>query len=145
MDRSAVKKIVDREIEPLMARLGIPHWRITVGYKPAPVDDDGVTIEGECKRGIDYNNAYIELNPEGLDGEEDVIRILRHELFHVVLSPFDLYSTAVAEVDLPRSLHLVLDRVWRHAVEKAAINLERMYLCLTDKPDESPPDPHAPP
>jgi hypothetical protein len=38
MDRSEVKAIVEAEIDPLMDRLGIPHWRITVCFGPIDAD-----------------------------------------------------------------------------------------------------------
>jgi hypothetical protein len=131
MDRSEVKAIVEREAGPLMERLGIGHWRVKVTYDPSGVDQDGHLQDGECTRLVDYDSAHISLNPESFDDEEGVIRTLRHELFHIVLSPFDLYCGSVDKLDILGPTGVILDRVWNHACERAVINLERMFNGLT--------------
>ena len=143
MDRSAVKAIVDREIEPIMKRLGIPHWKIRIGYEPrtAP-DDNGVVWKGECLKKVDYNSAGITLNPEAFDNEEEVLGTLRHELFHVVLAPIDVLTNALApllESDPIRQA--MAESIRYHVIEKCVINLERMYYGLTHV-DPSPPTFH---
>lgn len=125
MDRSKVKAIVEREIGPLMGRLGIPHWKVTVSYGLRGESDDA-TINAQCTRLVDYNRALIEFDPDALDDEAEVLRVLRHELFHILLSPFDVYTGAVRRLDLG-SAEAVLDQVQTHATEQAVINLERMY------------------
>lgn len=145
MDRSAVEAVVDREIEPLKARLGIGHWRIVVSYDLRA--DDGIAhIKGRCTRQIDYNRAHVEFDPEECEDEDDVLKTLRHELFHVVASPFDLYVQAAEQCirkDSPEEG--ILGRVFDHAVEKIIINLERLYIGLTDKPPEIPTKPASEP
>jgi hypothetical protein len=136
MDRSAVKAIVDREIEPLMKRLGIPHWRIVVGYEPESTDDPDRYCRGRNFRLVDYNRARVVLNPEGCDTEEEVLETLRHELEHVVISPFDVYLNAVtAAIPKDSPLAEVLESVWIHAMEQTVVNLNRMYLGLTGGDD----------
>jgi hypothetical protein len=132
MDRSEVKAMVEGELEPLMQRLGIRHWKVRVSYDPESVDGEGHLKHGECTRLVDYNSAHISLNPESFDDEESVMRTLRHELFHIVLSPFDLYSSSVDRaIEVPNAVREILDRVWNHACERAVINLERMFFELT--------------
>jgi hypothetical protein len=141
VDRGQVKAIVDREIEPLMARLGVPHWHVTVSYD-LRADDGTCRTNGRCTRVIDYNQAHIELAPGELDDEAHVLKMLRHELFHIVASPFDLYMQAAdqyTKADSPEEA--VLRRVFDHAVEQAMINLERMFTGLTSPPDAPPPAP----
>jgi hypothetical protein len=136
MDRSAVQAIVDRAIGPLAGRLGIEHWSIRVSYDPEPTDSDGHLKHGECTRLVDYNSAHISLNPESFDDESAVLATLRHELYHVVLSPFDLYSSSVDRaLEGEGAVREILDRVWNHACERAVINLERMFVGLTE-PDK---------
>jgi hypothetical protein len=133
MDRSAVKAIVDREVGPLMARLGVPHWHVVVSYDLRQ-DDGTCRINGQCTRAIDYNKAHIELAPEEFEDEADVLKTLRHELFHVVASPFDLYVQAADQLTREGSPEeAILRLVFDHAVEKAMINLERMYTGLTER------------
>jgi hypothetical protein len=136
MDKSTLKAMVDREIEPLMRRLGIPHWRVTVSY--GLVEGSGLNrrFHGECNRSVDYNQAHITLDPETLDDEAHALKVLRHELYHVVLAPFDVYSNAVDAAVGTGTTTNILGSVWTHAVEQAAINLERMFLGLTGSEDK---------
>jgi hypothetical protein len=134
MDRSAVKSVVERELEPLMMRLGIPHWHVVVGYKPE-ADDGDFVVYGRCARRSEYNAASITLNPETLDGAEEVLDSLRHELLHVVLAPFDLYRKAVGPLlsgDEARAE--VFEVLFRHCVEQAVVCLNRMYVGLSHRP-----------
>jgi hypothetical protein len=145
MDRSAVKRVVDENIEPMMARLGIGHWHVVVSYD-LRADNGMCRTKGQCTRAIDYNKAHIELDPEECDDEADVLKTLRHELFHIVASPFDLYVQAADQCtkeDSPEEA--ILNRVFDHAVEKVMINMERMFNGLTAKPPESPPVPVSEP
>jgi hypothetical protein len=129
VDKSAVKEIVEREIGKYLSMFGIPHWRIKISYEP-----DAETQEaGRCTRQYDYNQAWILLNPELLEDEARVLEILRHELYHIVLSPYDLYATAVEDtLGEDHKAAPALERVWRHAMEKTVINLGRMYVGLTE-------------
>jgi hypothetical protein len=136
MDRSECQAVVEGAMPPLMRRLGIPHWRVVVSYDPSAMDADGHLKHGECTRLVDYDSAHVKLNPESFDDREQLLRTLRHELFHIVLSPFDLYSTAIDRIEALDPIRDVLDRVWDHACERAVINLERMYAGLT-KTDRS--------
>jgi hypothetical protein len=134
LDRSAVKAVVDRDIGGLLRDLGIGHWHIRIAYTPAQTSADGIDSKGECTRLVDYNSAAITLNPEAFDDEAEVVKTLRHELFHVVLSPFDVAWNAVKKaLDEESVLFGVVQSVWTHATEKAAINLERMHHGLSGK------------
>jgi hypothetical protein len=132
LDRSTVERIVGREIEPLKARLGLDHWSIQCSFASAPVDDDGHLLRGECTRLVDYHSAHIVFNPEAFSTEEGVLETLRHELFHCVLAPWDLYTSAVARANLTEVEASILDRVREHATEHTVIGLERMFEGLTE-------------
>lgn len=145
MDRSEVKAIVDRELTPLCRRLGIDHWTIKYRVEARPADGDAGTLaKGECTRLVDYDDAFVTLNAEAFDDEAQVMKTLRHELFHIVLAPFDIFWQAVEQaVDAER--WKILDCIWKHAVEQAVICLERMHYGLTQTtpadPDPQPKDP----
>lgn len=134
MDRSAVKAIVDREIEGLKSLLGIEGWKIRVGYHAEDSDGDGHLRRGECTRMVDYGAAYITINPEAFEAESEVVETLRHELFHVVLAPFDLYWSAVERMDSDDrgDVRAVLSRVWDHSCERAVANLDKMFSRLSE-------------
>jgi hypothetical protein len=128
MDRSAVEAIVRRSLDPMMTRLGIGHWTISMSFDLA---EQGTA--GECSRLPNYDSAAIRLNPAELHDEDGVLKTLLHELFHVVLSPFDLYSIGAEQaIGDDRAARAVLDQVWHHACERAVINLERLYVNLTE-------------
>lgn len=129
MDRSRVKAIVDASIDPLLTRLGIGHWRIEVGYDLRE-GSESFTLLGRCRRMPEYNIARIELDADALDDEQGVMRTLRHELMHIVLAPFDLYRAALQPLH-DETAAAMAEVVWVHSVEKAVVNLERMYAGLT--------------
>jgi hypothetical protein len=133
MDRSEFKAIVEREIEPLMERLGVLHWEITVSYDLRG-EYDGAQAEAQCMRLVEYNKAWIEFDPDQFEDEEQVKRALRHELFHVVISPFDLFTAAVkTALGSEEAVCSVMERVQNHVTEKTVINLERMYQGVSQK------------
>jgi hypothetical protein len=136
MDRSEVSAFVERELEPLVRRLGLTQWEIKLSFTCEASDDDGFLKRGECTRLVDYQSAHIGLNPEAFDSTDELLKTLRHELFHVVLAPFDLYTSLVAtalEGNTP--LQEMLDRVKEHACELSVFNLERMFQNLTGPAD----------
>ena len=136
MKTSIVKEIVEREIEPLKEKLGIKFWKIKVSYNLR--SNSGFSADvGHCTRLVDYDQAYIQLDPSGLKNEEHVIEILLHELFHIVLSPLDILCNSLHELFKDdEKLKGVMESIRVHSIEKAVINLERMYHNLEVK-DES--------
>jgi hypothetical protein len=136
MDRSAVAAIVAAHLPRLSAQLGLHHWEISVGYCAEPADKDGSLKRGECTRLVDYHSAHVNLNPEAFADEAAVLVTLRHELFHIVLAPFDLYSSAVERIELPEVAVGLLERVRDHAAETAVAGLERMWVGLSAESGE---------
>ena len=140
MDRSAVKAIVDREIEPMMARLGVPHWRVSVDYGPC----SNPNWKASCGRTPDYNQATITIDASLADNEQDVIDSLEHELFHVLLAPFGLYRDLVTQHVAEGSAEEKQEaRLFCFTIEQMVINLKRMRIGLA--PAVSPATPKAKP
>lgn len=129
MDKGECKEIVDRNITRLLISMGINHWDIHIGYNLRE-SNGSKRAGGRCEATPDYNLALIQIDPDVHDDEKEVIKTLKHELFHVLLSPFDVYSEAVnlATADDPKS-YQILERMFTHAKEKAVINLERFWRC----------------
>lgn len=132
MDRSAVAQVVAEHIARLSAQCGLHQWEISIGYHAEPADDDGSLKRGECTRLIDYNSAHISLNPDAFADEAAVLVTLRHELFHIVLAPFDLYTSAVERIELPDVAEELLDRVRDHAIERCVAGLEGVWAGLAE-------------
>lgn len=131
MERAKVQEIVERHAGPLIEELGLEHW--TIGFRyDLRSSTGGYASLGQCNRQVKYSKASISFDPDELDSEEDVLRILRHELFHLVVSPFDLPWLASDEANKADPVKLaIVDTVWDHAQEQAVFNLERMYSRMT--------------
>jgi len=135
VDRSAVERVVSAHLPRLSAQLGLNHWEISVGYAAEPPADDGSLKRGECTRLVDYHSAHISLNSDAFADEAAVLLTLRHELFHIVLAPFDLYTSAVERIELPDIAADLLERVRDHAAERAVAGLERMWVGMMEAGD----------
>jgi hypothetical protein len=131
LDRSAVERVVLKHLPRLSAHLGLHQWEVSVGYAAEPADDDGSLKRGECTRLIDYHSAHISLNPDAFADDTAVLVTLRHELFHIVLAPFDLYTSVVEQIELPDIAADLLERVRDHAIERTVAGLERMWIGLS--------------
>jgi hypothetical protein len=145
LDQSAVERIARRELESLMEVLGISHWRITVEYELPPDEGDGRHPRGwqttaECGLNTPYNQATIRIDPGRIDDRDHLIKELRHELFHVLLSPYRLYRhVQAATIREGSPADEQEDRLWDYCDEQAVINLERMYRGLTAGAPQAPP------
>jgi hypothetical protein len=141
MDRSEVRKIVERELEPLKARLGLSHWSVTVDFDLREPTGNFST-RGQCNFHVDYDKATICFDPDQLDDEAEVLHVLRHELFHIVVSPFSIFMNSIRPFLNTDPVKLdMAESVLTHAMERAVINVERLYRGLTDKPPETPTNP----
>jgi hypothetical protein len=139
LDRSAVERIARREIGPLKERLGLRDWEIKLRFD-LKSEGDATIASGECNWLIDYERATINLAPAELETEEEVIEVLRHEMFHVVLAPISIYANAVrAALGGAAARRAMAESVYTHAVERMAINLERMYQGLMAGAPQTPP------
>lgn len=122
MDRSAVKAIVEAHLPGLQKRFGLERFEIEVDYGPR----ENPNHEADCGRNVHYDKAYIGFDPEKYDDEAKVIRHLRHELFHVVLTPFDLFyqhtTIGLAGDDEKRA-----DAIWTFSIEQCIKAMERLY------------------
>jgi hypothetical protein len=126
MDRSEVKRIVDAVISREMDCAGVGHFKITVAYGPvsAPVKE-GWRDQADCHRMVNYDRARITIDPEQIENKDELLDVLRHELFHVATSPFMLFIEAVS-CFVPKESWEAVEAVRMYAEEQAVINLERM-------------------
>ena len=124
MDKSEVKAIVDRNIKPMMALLGVQHWKINVLYEPCT----NPNWVASCARNIAYQKATITIDPSRADSEEDVIDSLRHELIHVLLAPFDAYrGIMTSHLTQGDTLDRIEDEAWEVAIENTVLAVERIF------------------
>lgn len=124
MDRSEAERIVKANLGPLAEAMCVGHWKITVEFGRC----SNPNWSAECTRVAEYEKAWITIDPECLNTEAAVLESLRHELFHIVLAPFDLYRDAMTRAIEPDS---AAERqevcLWRSQVEKAVLNMERLW------------------
>lgn len=131
MDLSAVKAIVERDADALLRAFGVPHWTVTIEYGPIDGADDDCHAQGQCHRLLDYESATISLDPAALDDEEHVLKVLRHEIAHIVLAPFDLMRGLML-IGLDGVEHEKTLTIVNHATECAVKNLSRMWHGLAE-------------
>jgi hypothetical protein len=124
MDRSAVKAIVEAHLESLVEVFGVERWCIQVNYEACDNPNHGAS----CGRAVDYDKAFITIDPDKHKDEGDVVDSLRHEIEHILLSPFDLYRDAMTQhIDDETKEHRQEQRLFTYAVEQTVINIERLW------------------
>jgi hypothetical protein len=124
LDLSECKRIVERHILPLKDAFGLRYWTITVTYRPRRKS------KGKCNGDASYEQATINLDPDRFeDGDEDdVLSVLRHELFHVVISPINLVRHLALLGIEGREYDRMLVTL-NYAGEQTIRNLERLWAC----------------
>lgn len=128
MDRSKAKEVVEANLGSLKEQLGITHWAIDIDLD---LRSNG-TYSGECQWLVNYDKAKIGIDVSLVDDGESLVKVLRHELFHIVLSPYTIFHDLIRDLMVDGKTWDAANSVRDHAVERAAINLERMYQCLTN-------------
>jgi cobalamin biosynthesis protein CbiG len=143
LDRSVVERIARRELEPLKEKLGIPHWDVMIVLEDIEDRPDTPRGQRDIAESIPhppYNQARIGIDPDQIEDEEHLLKVIRHELFHILLSPYRVYrhvQSATIRAGSPADEQE--DRLWRYCDEQAVINLERMHRGLTAGAHQAPP------
>lgn len=129
MDQSKVREIVEAHLADYQIAFGIPHWRITVWY------DHELDSTGRVNLQPEYDQCGITLNYTELEDDEMVLRVLRHEMFHIVNSPQKTFCDAVAaffnSVSEPAAW-AVLNSIYALCNERTVKHLERMYIGMCE-------------
>ena len=120
MDQSEVRFIVNEHVKPIRDALQLNDWHIDTEYTAL---DPGTSARVHMMPR--YRRATIQFDPAQIVDREHVLRCLRHELLHLVLAPFDLYTCAVSEM-LPEQFSKVDNQLFMDAVELVVGNLERV-------------------
>jgi RNA polymerase sigma factor (sigma-70 family) len=124
VDQSKVRAFVEQNIGPLSRAMGISHWTIRVTYGPCEQPNH----DADCGRIYPYNVADINIDPARAENDDDVLRLLCHELAHIVLHPFDLYRDVMLQGLAEGSTAAKQeDQLWVYCVEQAVINLRRLW------------------
>jgi hypothetical protein len=126
MDRLIVEAIAGSNLRRLQRELGLERWEIRLAFRPAPPQGVELT-RADNSRMVDYRSACIFVNTDAFGSEAEVVEAIRHELFHLVVAPFDLFVSAVERLGLDPETMRVLDRVREYAIERSVSELERLW------------------
>lgn len=124
MTRKQLKQLLDDNLEIYKEKVGVVHWDVGIELTELPCD-----FEAEVRRQEDYRTAHIRFDPSKLckKSETYVLNILRHELIHLLLAPFDVYGsiveTFIRNYDDVKAADL---RAYTHAQEQAVWNIEKL-------------------
>ena len=120
MDQSEVRAIVNEHLKPIRDALQLNDWNIDTECSPLELG-----TPARVHMTARYRHATIQFDPAQIGDREHVLRCLRHELLHLVLAPFDLYTYAVSEM-LSEQFSRVDKQLFTDAVELVVGNLERV-------------------
>jgi len=124
MDRSECEALMRKHLTPMLEFLSVGHWRVT--SEVGRIDEDDTTAT--CRRNAPYDIATIRMDPEKFQDESFFLDTLFHEIANIVLAPFDVYRQLHCATLEPKSIpDKQEDFVWAYSVEKAVINLERLW------------------
>ena len=122
MERSEVKKIVEKHVKQMMLDIGIPHWNVTIEYDRLPY---GVKASCDLDR-AKYWAADLTIDHEKMDDKGDVLHCLRHELLHILAAPFQHYRAVMtAGIDHESQEGEREIELWRFAMEQHVLILEK--------------------
>ena len=122
MNAKDLRQLVERVLPSMLEAMGLERTRIEPDIRGL---DDGEAASIEAMP--EYERAFLYIDPSKVSDERYALDTLRHELLHVLLSPYERYREFVAKViDKDSPLHPVFETAWDHACEASVANLEIM-------------------
>jgi len=122
MDKSEIQRWIDKHFTKLLDEYGLSHWFVSI---------DLTTLQGgtagECYTYPEYEQASINVDYTKVDGEAELERIVRHEICHIIHSPFELFWDAMEQGLTREDKTNVLRKAFLQAAELTVKNLERMH------------------
>lgn len=122
LSRREASKLVEREILRLLKVLHLEDWRVE-GCLGRAGGCDSIAEVGALD---EYKVASITVDPERHDSLDEISESVRHEVFHLLLAPFQAYRAALKDAngedfkDLPS--------LWDRCEEDVIRRLERTSL-----------------
>ncbi len=126
MEVKEAEKIIKENLDDLTDMFGIGHWAVTVDFATTGSDSYQTGI---CDQDFKYETARITLYLNNIKSEEMLLRVLRHELFHILHHPFNemIASIDAFILDQKPEFFSIVESLWVSAQEKMVKNLERMH------------------
>ena len=122
MEKKECQEWVEANIEDLMENLGLQHWGMRVIYDRIEGD-----CTAKCSTDFKYEHACITVDYEEVENVDKLQKLFRHELLHIIHSPFSCIYSAVERA---KDISPEFDELWSVAMELTVKNLERMYYKL---------------
>ena len=130
MEVSELKKWCDENTDRILKECGLPHWSLGIIFEQNEDAEHGA----QCYAYPKYERAKFVLNaPNIVDAEE----VFRHEVFHLLHSPFEFYRNVINTL-IPDDSKAAVDEVWSMASELTVKNIERMFGAQAKKEKEDP-------
>lgn len=123
MDKSAALAYLGQHLKSLADFLCVNHWRFTLRCEPLEGD-----VYARVIVDVDYDRATILVDHEKHDTDQELLDSLAHELFHVVVAPFEIYvKVATSHIPAGTPSENVEARIRTHCGEQLVRNLERIW------------------
>lgn len=108
--------------------LGLERFKIKYIATEIPDDEDAkLTLNAMVRILPHYEKAHIFLSPSQIDSETELYRLLRHEMLHVLLSPFEEAEAMIDDL-VPNSQSAFIRKAMEIASERTVLALERTAL-----------------
>ena len=130
MTKAEARRIVCENLIDMMRALGISAWRIDVSYVDLNREDrDGFKRQMSTNMQPRYEHALIKIDPDSIDTDKYLLHCLRHELIHIMLSPFWSYDDDVRQMMPPLDSMSIrtLDQFYHNRFEALVLCVERMF------------------
>ena len=118
-DSSDLVRWTNKHFEEMRDHAGLSNWRIGIGLGTL---EEGVVAETDLSA-VSYRKAHIVFNPLEVKSEGHYLFVLRHELLHVLLSPFTK-TMQIALDDIEEAKASLLDNMAVCAQEEAVNAVE---------------------
>lgn len=124
MTLERAKELIELNLKQMMWDLQVNMWTVTIVWDEKPEADDS---QADVQLIIDYKIARIRFRLETIRDDEHFLECVLHELFHIVLAGYDLYSDSMfqfCDTERDKAQH---NRLWVHVSERAVWNMEAMF------------------
>lgn len=95
-----VSKYLKKNIKNLLYLNGLDDWNIkfVISEEKAP-DDTEVALTQACIASLlyEYKVATVIIYPASLHDEHELAQTVEHEIFHILLAPYDMYFNSLDE------------------------------------------------
>lgn len=122
MKQKSVEKWISKNAEKLKKEILPDEWILHIEY---------AYLEGSNKRQVpmqvkvlpEYRKGTIWICPEHIDSESELEECFKHELFHLILNPYELILETI-EALVPASSRKAVGSLFNQAAEQTVRNLE---------------------